>query len=60
MCVGELHVHAASQRAVQADTSPELLPTLSGGVWHESRVKCVSYWVQLTDMDLKPARPPLS
>lgn len=60
MPVGELHVHAASQRAMQADMSPESLLSLSGGVWHKSRVKYRSHWVQLTDSDPKPARPLLS
>lgn len=49
MPVGELNVGAASQRTMQAHISPESLPTLSGGAWHESRVKYRSYWVQLTD-----------
>lgn len=58
--VRELHVHAPSQRAMQADTITESLPTLSGGVWQERRVECRYYWIQLTDTDPMPARPLLS
>lgn len=58
--VRELHVHAPSQRAMQADTNTESLPTLSGGVWQERRVEYRYYWIQLTDTDPMPARPLLS